>query len=136
MAFLLDNILRVPGMLLGRIVKVKKGSTQRMSPPPQTTPEPGARTRRAGKLARRCQTGEDLEWPRTVSLLDNTLLTPLKFIRWVVNKVRKQVDLEITNESEAADESAPRSRPGSAARRRAASSDRKQPGRREHGVPL
>ena len=125
--FILDDILRVPGVLVRRIVTVKKGSRQMMLRGSQTTVEPGARTRGGGKPAGRCQTGEDLEWPKTAPLLDNTVLAPLKIVRWVVNKVRRQVDLEITNESEAADGTASRSRPGSTARRRrrSVSSDRR-----------
>lgn len=109
MAFIVDDIL---GGLLRRIVKVRKGSTQRMLRPLEATDKPGAGTRRGGKPARRYRTGEDLEWPKTVFILDNTVLAPLKFVRWVVNKVRKQVDSEITNECGSTDRPASRTRRG------------------------
>ena len=127
MAFILDDILRVPGKLLRRVVTVKKGSRRMMLRASETTDGPASKGRRGKDSGRRCRIGEDLEWPKTVSLLDNIVLAPLKFVRWVVNKVRAQVDLEITNESEAADGSAPKSRPGSTARRRrrSASSDQR-----------
>ncbi len=115
MAFIIDDILRVPGKLLRLVVTVKKGSRQMMLLGSETTDQPRAGTRRGGKPARRYRTGEDLKWPKTVFILDNTVLAPLKFVRWVVNRVRRQVDSEITNESDPADGSASRSRPGSTA---------------------
>jgi len=125
MAFILDDILRLPGKLLRRVVKVKKGSRQMMLLGSGTTDGPASKGRRAKDSSRRCRTGEDLVWPQTLAILDNTVLAPLKFVRWVVNRVRRQVDLDITSESESADGSASRSRPPRTARRRrrSASSD-------------
>ena len=108
MAFIVDDILGVANGLLRRVVKVRKGSTQRVLLPSETTDEPGAGTRRGVKPGGRYRTGEDLEWPKTVSILDNTALAPLKFVCWVVNKVREQVDSEITNECGSTDQSASR----------------------------
>ena len=112
MAFILDDILRLPDRLLCRIVKVNKGSRQMMLRGSGTTDEPRARTRRDGEPAGRHRTDEDLEWPTTVSILDNIVLAPLTFIRWAVNKVRRQVDSRITNECGSTDQSASRTRRG------------------------
>ena len=126
MAFLVDDILRIPGTLLRRIVKVKKGSRQ-MLLGSETTDGPRSKGPRPRHPSRADRTGEDLVWPKTLAILDNTVLAPLKFVRWVVNRVRQQADLEITNESESADGSASRSRPGSTAqgRRHPTSSDQR-----------
>ena len=118
MAFILDDILRLPGKLLRRVVKVKKGSRQMMLLGSGTTDGPASKGRRAKDSSRRCRTGEDLVWPQTLAILDNTVLAPLKFVRWIVNSVRRQVDLDIANESESADRSASGARARTAARRR------------------
>jgi len=112
MALIVDDILGVVNGLLRRVVKVRKGSTQGMLLPSETTDEPGAGTRRGGKPGGRYRTGEGLEWPRTVSILGSIVLAPLKFVRWAVNKVRRQVDSEITNECGSTDQSASRTRRG------------------------
>ena len=112
MTLIVDDILGVVSGLLRRLVKVRKGSTQRMLLPSETSDEPGARTRRDGKPAGRYRTGEDLGWPTMVSILDDIVLAPLKFARWAVNKVRRQVDSEITNECGSTDRSASRTRRG------------------------
>ena len=112
MALIVDDILGVVNGLLRRVVKVRKDSTQGMLLPSEMTGEPGARTRRGGKAGGRYRTGEDLEWPKTVSILDNIVLAPLKFVRWAVNKVRRQADSGITNECGSTDRSACRTRRG------------------------
>ena len=127
MAFVLDDILRIPGKLLRRVVTVKKGSRQMMLLGSETTDGPASRGPRATRSSRGHQTGEDLVWPKTLAILDNTVLAPLKFVRWVVNSVRRQVDLDIANESDTADGSASGARARTAARRRrrSAPSDRR-----------
>jgi len=93
----------------------------------ETTGGPAPKGRRGKDSIRRYRTGEDLEWPKTLAILDNTVLAPLKFVRWVVNRVRQQVDLDIANESDPADGSASgaRARPAARRRRRSAPSDRR-----------
>jgi len=127
MAFILDDILRIPGKLLRRVVTVKKGSRQMMLLGSETTDGPASRGPCARRSSRGHQTGEDLVWPKTLAILDNTVLAPLKFVRWIVNSVRRQVDLAIANESESADRSASGARARTAARRRrrSAPSDRR-----------
>ena len=127
MASILDDILRIPGKLLRRVVTVEKGSRQMMLLGSETTDGPASRGSRARRSSRGHQTREDLVWPKTLAILDNTVLAPLKFFRWVVNSVRRQVDLDIANESESTDRSASGARARSAARRRRSSapSDRR-----------
>lgn len=126
MAFLIDDILRAPGTLLRRIVKVKKGSRQ-MLLGSETTDGPASKDHRTNHPSRTNRTGKDLECPKTLPILDNTVLAPLKLISWVVNRVRRQVDLEITNESDPTDGSASGNRTRSTARgrRRPVSSDQR-----------
>ena len=126
MAFLVDNLLRIPGTLVRRIVKVKKGSRQ-MLLGSETTDGPASKGHREKDSSRRYRIGEDLEWPKTVPILDNTVLAPLKFVRWVVNRVRRQVDMEMTNEPESTAGSASENRTRSTAqgRRHPTSSDRR-----------
>jgi hypothetical protein len=111
MAFIVDDILRVPAKLLRRVVTVKKGSRQ-MLLGSETTDGPASKARREKDSSRRYRIGEDLVWPQTLAILDNTVLAPLKLIRWVVNKVRHQADSEITNECGSTDQSASRTRRG------------------------
>ncbi len=127
MAFILDDILRIPGKLLRRVIKVKKGSRQMMLLGSETTDGPASKGRRGKDSRRRYRTGEDLVWPKTLAILDNTVLAPLKFVRWIVNRARRQVDLDIANESDPADGSASGARVRSTARRRrrSASSNRR-----------
>ena len=111
MAFILEDILRLPGKLLRRVAKVKKRSWRMMLSRSGTTWGSAWRGRRGKKANRRHRTGEGLRWPKPVLVLGRTVLAPLKLVRRAVNKVRRRVDAETAKESRSAGGSASRDRP-------------------------
>ena len=102
MAFILDDILRVPGQLLKRIVKVEKGRSPTRalfpdgselrarrgegSPPSDTTTEPH-------------RTPWGPRWPKAALALAGVVVWPIRLAKWAVNEVRAQADGEMTDES-------------------------------------
>jgi len=102
MAFILDDILRVPGGILRRIVTVKTGrspartlfpdgselKTRRGegSPPSDTTVEPD-------------RTAWSPGWMKAALVLAGIVVWPIWLAKWAVTEVRDQADCEMTDES-------------------------------------